>query len=70
MLALAGYEDELCPLCGRHRSICTDPANETKVHVPPPTRCHFTTAVEAAREPYRGGKARHAEALMFSAHLT
>lgn len=69
MLALADYRANLCPLCGRHLSICTDPVNEGRVKVGPPTRCHFTTAVEKAREPYRG-KATQASALMFSGHLS
>lgn len=68
MLALDQHESELCPLCGRHLSICTDPANERRVKVGPPTRCHFTSATSAAREPY--SKVRTPGALMFSAHLT
>lgn len=69
-LALAQYEAGLCPLCGRHVSICTAPGAEGRIHVPPPTRCHVTTAIERAREPYKGGKARYAGALMFTASIT
>lgn len=69
MLALAAYEDTLCPNCGRPLSVCTDPATEGKWQVGPPTRCFPSSAIEAAREPYSGGKVRHPNALLFSANL-
>lgn len=68
-LALTAYEDALCPLCGRPLAICTAPESEGRVTVPPPTRCHVTTAIELAREPYRGDKVKQSSALMFTAHV-
>lgn len=69
MLALAQHKAETCPLCGRPLSVCTAPDVEGKVEVPPPTRCHYTNAIEQARKPYQDGKAQNPGALMFTARL-
>lgn len=66
-IALAEYESELCPACGRHMSICTDPESEGKWQVPPPTRCFPTTAVLRARKPYDERKDSMSAALLFGA---
>lgn len=66
MRALADYEANLCPNCGRHLSICTDPESEGKWHAPAPTRCFPTTVILEARKPY-DEKAHHSRALLFTA---
>lgn len=68
MVALAQHRDSLCPLCGRPIEVCTDPVNEPRWESGQPTRCHATTAVRRAMEPYQK-KAKHPEALLFGAHL-
>lgn len=69
-LALAAFEDSLCPLCGRPLAICSAPEAEGRVTVPAPTRCHVTTAVELARRPYRDDKkVSQPGALMFTASV-
>jgi hypothetical protein len=68
MLALLAYENSLCPLCGRPLSVCSDPANEGRWKVGPPTRCHASTAVSVARADY--DKAPNAGALLFGAELS
>jgi hypothetical protein len=65
MLALAVVEDGLCPLCGRPRRVCSDPDSEGRWLVPPPSRCHATTALAIARQSYL--KQPQAEALLFTA---
>ena len=67
MLALAEYQASLCPNCGRPLAVCSAPDAEGKVQVPPPTRCHVTTAVARAREPY--AKSKYPNALMFRPHV-
>lgn len=68
MHALRLYRDEdLCPLCGGPRSVCQGVMDASAFEVPPPTRCHLTTAIELAAEPYRESKVPRA--LMHSARL-
>lgn len=71
MTALAKWRnDELCPLCGWPRAICQAPEAEWNLEVPPPTRCHFTTAVrraQADRAAASGGKAD--DALLWGARF-
>lgn len=67
MLALAEWENALCPACGRPASVCQDPMTEFRLSVPPPTRCHITTAVRRAQKQYE--KSEHPEALLFGAVL-
>lgn len=50
MLALAEYRATRCPDCGRDVRECTDPASEGKYRVPPPDRCHATTALVIAQK--------------------
>jgi hypothetical protein len=65
MLALAVYEDGLCPLCGRPRRICSDPDGEGKWRALLPIRCHATTALSIAKKPYL--EQPQSEALLFVA---
>jgi hypothetical protein len=67
MLALIVYERNLCPNCGRPLSVCTDPKSEGKWQVPPPTRCHATTALAIAQEAHQG--APNPGALLWSAQM-
>jgi len=53
MLALAAYRRGLCPLCGRPLEECTAQDADGAYTVPPPTRCHATTALMVAQERYR-----------------
>lgn len=52
MLALQKWRNDLCPSCGWPRSICQAPETEFRLTVPPPTRCHVTTAVDRAQRAY------------------
>lgn len=54
MLALAEWRDGLCPLCGGPREECSSIDNENAYTVPPPSRCHKTTALERAQQARRG----------------
>lgn len=71
MIALEQYRaNELCPLCGRPKSICQDPEAEFAVTVPPPTRCHITTAQRRAQQSYmEGPHADYPEALLWGIGL-
>lgn len=71
MLALQYYRDGLCPLCGMPAEVCQAPENEMKVKSPPPTRCHFTTAVGVRRDAQTSGqvKVNHPEALLYGAEI-
>lgn len=51
MLALASYRASRCPNCGRDIDECT--TSEGKWQVPPPTRCHASTALSIAQVAYR-----------------
>jgi hypothetical protein len=63
MLALAAYRAGLCPSCGRPLAECT--TGEGKWRVPPPTRCHATTAVSIAQSAHR--ESPQPEALLYFA---
>lgn len=67
MLALAAYEDGLCPRCGMPREICQAPESEGRVTVPPPSRCHVTTAILGAQKGY--AENQHPGALLFGASV-
>lgn len=67
MLALHAWRKALCPKCGRPLSECTAPENEGRYTVPPPTRCHATTAVIAASRAYKDSPTT--EALLYGAQL-
>jgi len=73
MLALAAWRDQnVCPLCGMEKSVCQDPAVEFKVSVPPPIRCHVTTAIrreQSARHQQYGTAGTHDDALLWSARV-
>lgn len=65
MLALAGYRASLCPVCGYPRDVCQASENAGRFSVPPPTRCHATTAIQQVdREGYEVP-----QALIWSAEL-
>ena len=63
MLALAAYEDSLCPQCGRPMAVCTDAKNEFRFKTGAPTRCHASTAQLIAAE--KAKEAPHPRALMY-----
>lgn len=71
MLALDAWRDKsICPLCGMDKSICQSAEAEFRVSVPPPTRCHVTTAIrreQAARQAQYGSGGAHEDALLWSA---
>lgn len=64
MLALAAWEESLCPLCGGPRDQCQDPEAEWRFKGVPPTRCHRTDAVSRFRE---GAEHARPEALLWHA---
>lgn len=65
MLALAQWRDGLCPVCQRPLEECADPKADGGYSVPPPTRCHATTAVQAAAAKYQDSETP--SALLFRA---
>lgn len=69
MLALAEWEaSEVCPMCGWPKAICQARETENLLQVPPPTRCHVTTAIKRAQEGRAaGGGGKHDDALIWSA---
>ena len=71
MLALAQWRDEdLCPLCGWPKVICQDPRLSVGgVSVPPPTRCHITTAMTAAQKVYAQSPGANPEGLLWRAEV-
>lgn len=48
-LVLAYAKVDLCPRCGRPSFICQDPDLQFNWRVPPPVRCHATTALIQAQ---------------------
>lgn len=70
MLALQYYRAGLCPKCGSPIEECHAPENEGRYKVPLPERCHKTTALHAASEPYRTNKdVKAADALLYRVEL-
>ena len=71
MLALETWErDEVCPMCGWPKEICQAREAETMLEVPPPTRCHVTTAVKRAQDARaQQGGGKHDDALIWGAQL-
>lgn len=65
MLALQRYRvEDLCPICGRPKSVCQAPEAEFMFDVPPPNRCHITTALRRAQKTYLdAAHAPHPDAL-------
>lgn len=63
MLALQMYRAGLCPHCKRPLRECADPESDGKWRVPPPTRCHATTALSIAAKQY--DDTPQADALLF-----
>ena len=59
--------EDLCPVCGGPKSVCQGVMDAGAFEVPPPTRCHLTTAIDLAAEQYRESKVPRA--LMHSARL-
>ena len=45
MIALAVYEDTLCPRCGGPADECQSPEAERRFEGVPPVRCHRTDAI-------------------------
>ncbi len=67
MLALAQLRKGECSGCGHPLIESTDPANEFRYRVDPPTRCHACDALQLA---YEGAqRAPHPQALRFGAYL-
>jgi hypothetical protein len=48
-LALGLAQVDLCQSCGGPAFLCQDPVNEFHWGVPPPVRCHRTTALRLAQ---------------------
>ena len=70
MRALEHYRTEMiCPSCGWPKEICQDPMTEFKVEVPPPTRCHVTTALRNAQKAASEKSNAGAEGLLWAARL-
>lgn len=67
MVALSLWEANRCPLCGGNREECWAPENFERFEVPPPTRCHRTTALQRERRSYADQP--DSAALMFRAQL-
>ena len=66
MRALAQYRDDLlCPSCGWPKSVCQDPMTEFTARVPPPTRCHVTTAVNRAQKAYSEAPGANPDGLLW-----
>jgi hypothetical protein len=63
MLALEIWRRGQCPNCGRDTDECT---THDKWEIPPPTRCHVSTALAVARKPYLEGSPQP-EALLWRA---
>ncbi|MEU4399784.1 hypothetical protein [Micromonospora orduensis] len=53
LAALAAYRAGRCPSCGGDASVCCSPASDGAFVVPPPTRCHVTTALTIAQAQYQ-----------------
>lgn len=45
MLSLTEYRAGLCPICGYPKDVCQALENVGRFDVPPPARCHATTAL-------------------------
>jgi hypothetical protein len=71
MDALAWWREQaLCPLCGWPKSICQDPRLSVGgVEVPPPTRCHVTTAMVAAQDSYARSAGASPRGLLWQARV-
>jgi hypothetical protein len=63
MLALEIWRRGRCPSCGRNTDECT---THELWEIPPPTRCHVSTALAVARKPYLEGSPQP-EALLWRA---
>lgn len=50
MRALTAYRDSLCPICGNSKTVCQAAENSDRFTVPPPSRCHATTAIRKESE--------------------
>lgn len=66
MLSLAAYRAELCPVCGNPKAVCQAATSDSRFTVPPPARCHATTAIRRAQNE---GEREYPEALVWSAQL-
>lgn len=71
MVAAEAYRrQEICHLCGWPKAICQSRDAENGLTVPPPTRCHVTTAIKRAQEARQSGPAaKHDDALLWGARL-
>jgi hypothetical protein len=71
MRALDWFRDEyMCPCgCGLPKDVAQDPATEGRVEVPPPTRCHVTTATVEAQRAYGEKPGARPHGLMWSARV-
>lgn len=48
-LALGFDQMDLCAACGGPAFLCQDPENQYNWKIPPPVRCHRTTALRVAQ---------------------
>ncbi|MBM0277807.1 hypothetical protein [Micromonospora tarensis] len=53
MAALAAHRSGRCPSCGGDAAVCCAPDGDGAFVVPPPTRCHVTTALAVAQAQYQ-----------------
>lgn len=68
MRALATWRDEhICPSCGWPKAVCQAPETEFALEVPPPTRCHVTTAMRRAQKDYAKQDGANPEGLTWRA---
>ena len=59
-----------CPVCGGSAEYCQDPERQDDWLVPPPVRCHRTTALRQAQSKINETTNPHAGALIWSVQLT
>ena len=70
MRSLAKWRDEhICPSCGWPKEICQSPEAEFGLEVPPPTRCHVTTALRRAQKAYNEDPTANPDGLLWAARL-
>jgi len=60
---------EICPLCGRLKSVCQAPENQDAFIAQDPVRCHATTALLLKKKDYTEEKNPGVGALLWSSVL-
>lgn len=61
--------EHLCPICGREKSVCQSAELQDDWDVPPPTRCHATTAVRQHQKRLNEDTNPYQDALVWSTRL-